>query len=63
MRILLTFVVPYAFTGYYPVTMILGKDVAHSGICYLSPVIALIMGLVSYALWHMGVKWYNSTGA
>ncbi len=63
MQGLLTFVVPYAFTGYYPVAMLLGKEVPYSHVFHLSPVIALVMGLVAYSLWHKGLKRYNSTGA
>ena len=60
---LLMFVVLYAFTGYYPVAMLLGKDVTYSHGFYLSLVIAGVMGFTSYILWHMGLKRYNSTGA
>lgn len=63
MQVLLTFVIPYAFTGYYPAAMLLGKAVPYSHIFCWSPVIALVMGSISYSLWHMGLKRYNSTGA
>ncbi len=63
MRVLLTFVIPYAFTGYYPAAMLLGKVVPYSHIFCWPPVIALLMGSASYSLWHMGLKRYHSTGA
>ena len=63
MQVLLTFVVPYAFTGYYPVAMLLGKNVPYSHVFCWSPIISLIMGFTAYTLWHMGLKRYNSTGA
>lgn len=62
MRVLLTFVIPYALTGYYPAAMLLGKVVPYSHIFCWSPAIALIMGLIAYALWHMGLKRYHSAG-
>jgi len=62
-RLLLTFVVPYAFTGYYPVAHLLGKGLSHSWIVYVSPVMALIMATIAYNFWHMGLKHYGSTGA
>ena len=63
MQVLLTFVVPYAFTGYYPVAMLLGKNVPNPYVGNLSPVIAMVIGVISYCLWHIGLKRYNSTGA
>ena len=42
MQFILTFIVPYAFTGYYPVGHLLGKNSAHPGFAYLSPLIAVI---------------------
>ena len=60
---LLTFVVPYAFTGYYPVGNLLGKDLVHPEYAYLSPFIALVTGVAAYFLWNIGLKHYNSAGA
>ena len=63
-KLLLTFVVPYAFTGYYPVSHLLDKTVSlHSCIVYISPIIALIMAIIAYNFWHRGLKHYGSTGA
>lgn len=63
MQTLLTFVVPYAFTGYYPVAILLGKNISNYFLCKLSPIIALVIGLIAYILWHIGLKRYNSTGS
>ena len=60
---LLTFVVPYAFTGYYPVASLLGKGLPHPEFAYLSPLIALISGTAAYLLWNYGLRHYNSAGA
>ena len=63
MQFILTFIVPYAFTGYYPVGSLLGKDLAHPGFAHLSPVIALITGVSAYLFWNSGIRHYNSAGA
>jgi len=60
---LLTFVIPYAFTGYYPVGHLLGKNLSHPGYAYLSPLVALIAGTAAYLFWKTGLKHYNSAGA
>ena len=59
----LFFFVPYAFTGYYPVGNLLGKDLVHPEYAYLSPFIALVTGVAAYFLWNFGLKHYNSAGA
>lgn len=63
MQVLLTFVVPYALTGYYPVANLLGKNLPHLWIAHISPIIALVMAIIAYNFWHFGVKHYGSTGA
>ena len=60
---LLTFVIPYAFTGYYPVGNLLEKNLSHPEFAYLSPLIALVIGIAAYFLWNFGLKHYNSAGA
>ncbi len=62
-QFLLTFVIPYAFTGYYPVGHLLGKDLTHNGFAYLSPFIALVSLAAAYLFWKNGLKHYNSAGA
>lgn len=63
MQFILTFIVPYAFTAYYPVGHLLGKNPAHPGFAYLSPLIAVITGVAAYLFWKNGLKHYNSAGA
>ena len=62
-QFILTFVIPYAFTGYYPVGSLLGKNQNHPEYAYLSPLVALIAGVAAYLLWCAGLKHYNSAGA
>ena len=62
-QFLLAFIVPYAFTGYYPAGSLLGKDLVHPEFAHLSPLIALISGIAAYLFWNNGLKHYNSAGA
>ncbi len=62
-RFLLTFIVPYAFTGYYPVGSLLGKALVHPELAYFSPVLAILSAVVAYFLWNHGLRHYNSAGA
>ncbi len=62
-QFLLTFIVPYALTGYYPVAYLLGKDYPYLWIAYISPVIAFVMAIIACIFWHIGLKHYGGTGA
>lgn len=63
MQAILTFVVPYAFTGYYPVALLLGKNLDKPLLAFAAPVIALIAGSASCIFWKLGLKHYGSAGA
>lgn len=63
MQALLTFIVPYAFTGYYPVALLLGKSLEAPALCFAAPLIALIAGAGSHVFWKTGLKHYGSAGA
>jgi ABC-2 type transport system permease protein len=62
-QFLLTFIVPYALTGYYPVANLLGKHLPYTWIAYTLPMIAIIIAITAYKFWHIGLKHYGSTGA
>ncbi|MCR5249805.1 MAG: ABC transporter permease [Lachnospiraceae bacterium] len=62
-RFLLCFIVPYAFTGYYPVAGLLGKPLPHPCFAYLSPLIAFVSLVAAKFLWSSGLGHYNSAGA
>ena len=62
-QFLLTFIIPYAFTGYYPAGSLLEKDLIHPEFASLSPLIALISVITAYLFWKSGLKHYNSAGA
>lgn len=59
-RLLITWVVPFAFTGYFPAVFLLGKN--ELNLSYITPVIAIIMGIIAYQLWLYGLRRYESSG-
>ena len=63
MQLLLTFVVPYAFTAYYPVAILLGKNIGNNILGYLSPAIALLFACLACLMWKKGLTHYGSSGA
>jgi ABC-2 type transport system permease protein len=59
-RVVLTWVIPYAFASYYPANVLLGRD---TGVfILLGPVVAIVLTLVAYRIWLFGMRHYNSTG-
>lgn len=60
-RGLLTFIIPFAFTGYYPATYLLGKGSFLFGVI-LTLVVGIISLLVAYMIWLKGISSYESAG-
>lgn len=61
-KFILTFLVPFAFTGYYPGAYLLGKGSVWSGVvatCF----IGLIAITIAYRIWLKGIKVYESAGS
>ena len=58
---LLTFFIPFAFTGFYPAAYFLGKGTFNQGII-MTFVIAAISITIAYRVWLMGIKAYESSG-
>lgn len=57
----LTWIVPYGFASYYPASYLLGRDVGV--LAWLGPIIALVLGVISYRVWLFGLDHYSSTGS
>lgn len=57
----LTFLVPFAFTAYYPAAFILKKS---GTLIYglMSPIVGFVLLLIAYSFWKWGLKHYQSTG-
>ncbi len=63
-RIFVTGFLPVAFVNYYPLTVLLDKPNALNLpiLGYLSPVVALILLLLSRFVWHQALRNYSSSG-
>ena len=58
----LTFIIPFAFTGYYPGAYFLGKESIFNGVI-LTFLVAVIGTLIAYFVWLAGIKTYESSGS
>lgn len=64
--VLLTFVIPYAFISFYPAQYLLdgkGETLFHPVLQYGTPVVGIVMFLIAYKFWTIGVNRYESTGS
>lgn len=60
-KIILTYILPFAFINYYPILYMIGKQ---TNILYaFSPVILIIWFALSLIFWKKGIKNYSSTGS
>ncbi len=53
-KVLLVFIIPYAFSNYYPIAFLLGK----SNIFYsiISPIVSIVLFIFALLIWKMGLK-------
>jgi ABC-2 type transport system permease protein len=61
-QILLTWILPFAFTSYFPGAVLLGKPEVSPWFGYLSPFAGLVVALVASLVWREGLKRYQGTG-
>ena len=66
-RIVLTFVLPFAFMNYFPATYFLQKSDTglslNPQVGLLTPAIGLAWVFVAYAFWRVGLRHYQGTGS
>ena len=66
-RIVLSFVLPFAFMNYFPATFLLQKQETGLGlnpaVGLLTPAIGVAWFIVSYAFWQFGLRHYQGTGS
>jgi ABC-2 type transport system permease protein len=65
-RVLLTFIIPYAFVNFYPAKFFLdktGDDMFFSNFKFGTPIVGIIMLILAILIWNAGVKKYESTGS
>jgi ABC-2 type transport system permease protein len=65
-RLVLTFLLPYAFMNYFPATFFLDKteDALHlsPGVGLLTPAVGLGCFIIAYAFWRVGLNRYQGVG-
>ncbi len=59
---ILTFIIPFAFTGYFPSAYFLGRESFLSGIL-LTCIVGAISLIVAYRIWLIGMSKYESSGS
>ena len=59
---ILTFIIPFAFTGYFPSAYFLGRESFLSGIL-LTCIVGAISLIVAYRIWLIGMNKYESSGS
>lgn len=61
-RILLTWVLPFAFVGFYPAAYFLDKD-RFAAMAMLTPLVGAVFLTVGLTMWNIGVKRYRGAGS
>ena len=61
-RVILTFIIPYAFTAFFPSMYVLGKD-KYLMYVWMTPVVALVFLSLALVVWRQGARAYESTGS
>jgi ABC-2 type transport system permease protein len=62
LRFILSWIIPYAFTAFYPAVQVLGRK-GYGIYAWLTPAIGLIFFGLGMFTWKQGVKAYESTGS
>ncbi|WP_417897054.1 ABC-2 family transporter protein [Bacillus haimaensis] len=60
--LIITWVVPYGFTAYYPATYFF-EGSAHMWLAVLTPIIAVVSFMIAYWFWNRGIRAFTSTGS
>ena len=64
LQVFLTFVLPWAFVGFFPVQYFLGKDdlLFHPMFQFLTPAVGAFLFGLALITWRLGIRRYQSTG-
>ncbi|MCX7774280.1 MAG: ABC transporter permease, partial [Clostridia bacterium] len=60
-NVVLTFVVPFAFTAFIPASWFLGKETFFYGVI-ATVICAIVFFTIGYSVWNVGIKKYESAG-
>ncbi len=58
---ILTFIIPYSFTAFYPAAFFFDKGYKWVSLC--TPLVAIILCFISYRFWKYGLSAFTSTGS
>jgi ABC-2 type transport system permease protein len=61
-QVLLTWIVPFAFTSFFPAAFLLGKE-EYTLFVYLIPFVSIAFFGLAYGFWRLGLNQYQSTGS
>ncbi len=61
-RFILTWILPFAFVGFYPSTILMHRE-EYYGYALLTPVIGIFFFVVANLVWTRGIRRYVSTGS
>lgn len=61
-RFILTWILPFAFVGFYPATMLMHRY-EYKYYALLTPLVGVICFTVAYKVWVVGIKKYRGTGS
>ena len=61
LRFIISFVIPFAFVGFFPASQIMGHY-EFRNIALLTPLVACICAVIGYTVWSMGLRKYESAG-
>lgn len=66
-QVIFTFILPYSFVNYYPSVYILAKDPSNQlfwkYLQYMTPVVAVLLFVISIFVWNRGIKRYCGSGS
>lgn len=65
-QFILTFLLPFAFINFYPASALLGKSIPDgypAVLPGLSPLVGLLVFILSILMWNRGLSHYKSTGS
>ena len=62
LQVFLSWILPLAFTSFYPATLFLGRQ-DYVVYVYLTPVIALLVWGIGILVWRLGLRRYESSGS
>lgn len=63
LRVLLTCIIPFSFTAFYPAGIFTGNPQASWRLAALTPVVATAAMAIAVWMWRTGVRRYNSAGS